>query len=249
SLIGSPNVLANPAVGVEGSMFVANVVGKSFLAINGSADPLYPAESERPLLDAFRNAGADVTFEVENSGHDTSWHPKRAPQIEAFIDAHPRDPLPERVMLATELTDRANRMSWVVIDELADTPAKLGVLGLPPKRAGGLVAERKGNTVEVVAIGIRRCRLLLSPEEFDLGAEVVVRTNDQESFRSRVQPSLDTLLEWAAEDVDRAMLFAAQLEMRSKMQGGPARRHTSGSFSSESWWCQSHREGTVIQCK
>ena len=34
-----------------------------------------------------------------------------------------------------------------------------------------------------------------------------------ESFRGRVARSLDTLLEWAADDVDRTMLFAAQLEI------------------------------------
>jgi hypothetical protein len=67
--------------------------------------------------------------------------------------------------------------------------------------------------VEVAAVGVRRYRLLISPEEFDLGADVVVRTNGQESFRGRVTRSLDTLLEWAAEDVDRSMLFAAQIEI------------------------------------
>ena len=70
---------------------------------------------------------------------------------------------------------------------------------------------RHGNSVDVVTIGVRRYRLLLSPEKFDLGADVVVRTNGRESFRGRVARSLDTLLEWAAEDVDRTMLFAAQL--------------------------------------
>ncbi len=101
-----------------------------------------------------------------------------------------------------------------MIDDLAAAaPPELVVLGDKPKRAGGLSVVRQGNTVEVVAVGVRRYRLLLSPEEFDLGADVVVRTNGHESFRGRVARSLETLLEWAAEDVDRTMLFAVQLEM------------------------------------
>jgi hypothetical protein len=43
--------------------------------------------------------------------------------------------------------------------------------------------------------------------------EQIARSQCRESFRGRVARSVDTLLEWAAEDVDRTMLFAAQLEI------------------------------------
>ena len=214
SFIGSPSVLANPSSGTQGAIFLVNLAGKSILAINGKTDTLYPAEALRPAMEAFRKAGADVTFEVEPGGHDTEWWPRRAGQIDAFVDAHPRDPLPDRVAWATDRTDRAKRSSWVVIDELDQAaPKKLAVLGDEPRHSGGVSVVRLGNTVEAVAIGVRRYRLLLSPEKFDFGRDVVVSTNGRESFRGRVVPSLYALLEWAAEDVDRAMLFAAQLEI------------------------------------
>ena len=213
--IASPSVLANQETGVEGAAFVANVTAKSFLVINGSTDPLYPAEGVRPLMEAFRKIGADVTFESEPGGHDTSWWERRAKQIDAFIDAHPRDPLPDALAWATDRTDRAHRSSWVVIDELDETaPGELTVLGAQPKRAGGVIVTRQGNTVDVQSLGVRRYRLLLSPEKFDLDNDVVVRTDGRDSFRGRVERSRETLLEWAAEDVDRTLLFAAELEIR-----------------------------------
>lgn len=83
----------------------------------------------------------------------------------------------------------------------------------PESFGGGIDARRQGNTVDVRANGVRRYRLLFSPEEFDLDSEIVVKTNGQKSFRGIVPRSLATLLHWAARDMDRTMLFAAELSV------------------------------------
>jgi poly(3-hydroxybutyrate) depolymerase len=218
SLVGSPGVLANPETGADGALFVPNLNQKSLLAINGSEDHLYPAEVQRPLMDFIEQFGADLTFEVvEGGGHDVSWWSQRTGGIDAFIKSHRRDPLPDRVFWASERTDRYNRAYWVVLDELAPDGSRgrpeLAVLGAAPEASGGIDVRRQGNTVEVLARGVRRYRLLLSPEEFDLDAEIIVRTNGRESFRGVVPRRLETLLDWAARDMDRTMLFAAELSI------------------------------------
>jgi hypothetical protein len=45
---------------------------------------------------------------------------------------------------------------------------------------------------------------------------VKVTANGREVFNARVQPSIDTLLKWAARDNDRTMLYAAEIKIKLK---------------------------------
>ena len=56
--------------------------------------------------------------------------------------------------------------------------------------------------------------LLVSPDAFDLAQPVKVVANGRTVFDGRVEPSLATLLKWAARDNDRTMLFAAELHIK-----------------------------------
>jgi len=51
---------------------------------------------------------------------------------------------------------------------------------------------------------------------FDLNQPVKVTVNGREVFNARVQPSLETLLKWAARDNDRTMLYAAEIKIKLK---------------------------------
>jgi hypothetical protein len=60
---------------------------------------------------------------------------------------------------------------------------------------------------------VRRFRLLLSPEEFDFSQPVVVEVNGTVVHEGRVAPDARVLLEQAAVDLDRTMLFPARLDL------------------------------------
>lgn len=79
--------------------------------------------------------------------------------------------------------------------------------------SGRIEVDRVGNRFEVRSEGIRRFRLLLSPEEIDFHQPVVLISNGIESWNSVVRPDAKTLLQWAAKDNDRSMLFGAELEI------------------------------------
>jgi predicted esterase len=81
------------------------------------------------------------------------------------------------------------------------------------QRSGRIVVVQNGNDVTVSTRGVRLYRLLLSGDRFDLGAPVRVETNGAVSFEGRVLPDSKTMLEWAAADDDRTMLFGASLEI------------------------------------
>ena len=72
---------------------------------------------------------------------------------------------------------------------------------------------RHGNVVEASTRGVKAFTLLLSPSKFDFRHPVRVAANGRTVFEGLVQPSVATLLKWAARDNDRTMLFGAELNI------------------------------------
>jgi PDZ domain len=314
-LIGSMTVLANPDVGADGEIFPGNGVNKPFFVVNAGRDRLYPARAVQPYVEHLMKLGGDVVFHIKpNSDHSTEWWPEERADFEAFVEDHPREPLPDRVSWETERTDRYNRAHWLVIDRLGDVAGQTVLpdsnllhrgleydfglritssadrgrrigdivpdspafqMGL---RAGDLIVEldrepvqtardivehmqqwsigatihmtverggqrqslagtftpqtveavpepifprkkpsgrvdlvRRGNIVEVMTRGVKAFTLLLSPSKFDFARPIRVSANGRTVFEGRVDPSLATLMKWAARDNDRTMLFGAEL--------------------------------------
>src|SRR5205085_1414706 len=82
----------------------------------------------------------------------------------------------------------------------------------PRGRPSGRVdLTRRGNTIEMRTRGVAELTLLLSPDVFDFSQPVVVTANGRVVSDTRVEPSVATLLKWAARDNDRTMLFGAEL--------------------------------------
>ncbi len=96
-LNGNMTVLASPAVGADGEMFPGNAVNKPFFVVNGGRDHLYPAHIVEPYVEHLMRLGGDVVFHVETeSDHNTNWWPEERGSFEAFVEDHPRDPLPDK---------------------------------------------------------------------------------------------------------------------------------------------------------
>ncbi len=240
--IGHPAVLGNRRVGADGEMYMRNVFGKPFFVVNGGRDRLYPVARVLPFLDLMHRAGAEIDFHPQpEGGHDTSWWPAEAENIRAFIEAHRRDPLPERLTWETERTDRYHRVHWLLITELGEVEGEsrlddVNTLVPPPSAnaqpegqkgrgaqrveafpraepSGRVELAREGNVIRVRTQGVARYTLLLSPREVDFGRPITVITNGRQSWSGLLAPDVGTLLAWAARDNDRSMLFGAELEI------------------------------------
>jgi predicted esterase len=224
--IGYPGVLLNPRTGADGEMHLANLSSKPFFIVNGETDRLYPARLMRQYLEDFDKAGVEYVFTAKASGHDTRWWPDEADNIERFMASNPRDPLPKRIVWATERADRYNRAHWVVIDEVGPISGDEGrgaLAALTSNGRSGLVeVVQHGNTVMVNAFHVRRFTLLISPDGFDLEEPIRVVTNGDLSFQGRVEPNVETLTKWAERDEDRTMLFADEItiELAPPERGG-----------------------------
>ncbi|MEM7351690.1 MAG: PDZ domain-containing protein [Acidobacteriota bacterium] len=314
--IGHPAVLDNRRLGVDGEMYPRNLAARPFFVVNGGQDRLYPAARVLPYLDLMQRAGTEVVFRhFPEGGHDTRWWPDEVDNIRAFLQSHPRDPLPEQLTWQTETSERYQRNAWLLITTLGPTerdqplddfnslryPPSLGFrpdpessggvrvdkvyndsvadqAGLekgdrivaaagtptstieqlsqviathggwgttlpaaverrgerleltfqtpqspPPDEltpafqhrlpSGRIELSRRGNRIEVQSERVRRFKLLLSPLEIDFDQPLTVITNGEVSFDGRLELDARTLLEWAARDTDRTMLFAAELEL------------------------------------
>ncbi len=198
--LGHPGVLENPATGVDGLLFLENLVNRAFFVVNGEKDELYPISRVKPYVDSFEQAGVELVFHPQPGGHNTRWWNGEQEAIDAFIESHSRNPLPDRLRWETERTDRFNRIHWLVIDELEGGAS-----------SGKVALVRNDNRVEVETRGVARYRLLISPRQFDLSRPIEVSTNGVSSYAGTVERSAETLLRWTTRDRDRTMLFAAEL--------------------------------------
>ena len=104
----------------------------------------------------------------------------------------------------------------VVLEGVFD-PAEVDVPPAPifPRRrpSGRVDLVRRGNVVEASTEGVRAFTLLLSPSIFDFRRPITVVANGRTAFEGMVEPSVATLLKWAARDNDRTMVFGAELNI------------------------------------
>jgi dienelactone hydrolase len=235
SLNGQPLVLANRDARIEGNLYLGNLANCPLYIVNGDHDPLYPAESVTPLVDAMAKAGVKPVYHIQpNERHDVHWWPEERGSYEMFVHTHPRPAHPERLSWETDRTDRFNRVRWLVIDKLAAAPrisaSQAEVLGdvnvftygalkmniFPRRRpvpSGRVDVERRGNAFYATTRGVSAFTLLVSPDVIDFAKPVQVTVNGAQVFSGPVKKDMPTLLKWASRDNDRTALYGAELHV------------------------------------
>jgi len=223
-------VLANPDTGITAQLNPNNLRDKPWYAINGGRDRLYPIVAVEPYILHLKKSGVNIEYHPQPNGeHNTAWWPEMKESFERFVADHPRNPSPAR--LTWETSDLAhNRAHWLVIDKLGTTSSD--VKNLPDandyspldlisttlfehrQRSGRVDLVRSGNNVDAVSRGVTEFTLLVSPDAFDLSQPMKVTANGKTAFEGKVQPSVATLMKWAARDNDRTMLYAAEISVK-----------------------------------
>ena len=225
-------VLANDRVGVDSELFPANLLNKPLFIVNGGQDPLYPMRAVEPYVEHLKTSGVSVEYHPQpDAGHNTSWWPTLKDTFESFVRNHPRDPLPQTLVWEATDRDTPSRAHWLVIDKVS-AAAPAGQLSRPDlnvfsgpgfnhgrdlfaraRPSGRVEATRRGNTVQLATKGVSEVTLLVSPDAFDLSKPITVTANGRVVAEQRVEPTVATLMKWAARDNDRTMLYAAELRV------------------------------------
>ena len=217
-LNGSIAVLRNRTNGADGELYGNNVVNKPLYIVNGENDQLYPVAQVEPHVAWFKRMGVPLVFRPQaGAGHNTAWWPTEQAPFEQFVRDHPRAPHPATLSWETERVDRFNRLHWLVITRLgarpSDMPAEDTGFFTHDLPSGRVDIERKGNAVTARTRGVREFSLLLSPDAIDFGKPVTVTVNGKPAFQGIVKKDVATLLQWAARDNDRTMLYGAEIKI------------------------------------
>jgi len=228
-------VLANDRLQVDTDLFPTNLLNKPLFVVNGGQDPLYPMRSVEPYIEHLKTSGVAVEYHPQpEAGHNTAWWPQVKDSVEAFVRSHPREPLPQALTWEASDRETPSRAHWVVIDRVSAS-APGGALSRPDlnvfsgaglnrgrdlfarsRPSGRVEAMRRGNTVQLATRGVSELTLLVSPDAFDLSQPITVNANGRIVAEKRVEPSLATLMKWAARDNDRTMLFGAEVHVALK---------------------------------
>lgn len=103
------------------------------------------------------------------------------------------------------------------IDLILEYPAQAAPRGRQafPRTAvpGRVELDQRRNTVTAQTRGVRRFKLLISPEQFDFTQPITVTVNGVTAFDGLVEPDVEALLRWAAVDRDRTALYGAELDV------------------------------------
>jgi acetyl esterase/lipase len=212
----------------SGDLFPNNLRNKPFFAVNGGRDPLYPAAFVQRYVSHLKEKGVEIDYEPQPDGaHNTAWWPSVKDSFEGFVRRHPRNPLPDTITWESTGSAIDNRAHWLIIDKLGpksrnepqfddvNLVTDVGPMLFDNTRPSGRVdLVRTGNTVTAKTRGVAEMTLLLSPDAFDFSQPVKVQANGRVVFNGRVEPSIATLLKWAARDNDRTMTFGAELHVR-----------------------------------
>ena len=201
--ISHPGVLRNNRSGGGYRLYFENLLNRPLYTVNGEDDPLYPVSSVLPFIKILEDAGVSHVFRaIEKGGHNTRWLSDETPMIEQFKLDNPRDPLPETVTWVADRTDRYNRNLWIRIDKLVGDTAP-----------GILKVSREGNRITVAAEAVTAFTLLLNPEELDFDRPITVVVNGTILHEESVTQSMVTLLDWVQRDLDKSLLFTAELHI------------------------------------
>jgi hypothetical protein len=234
-LNGHVMVLANDRMALDSDLFPTNLLNKPLFIVNGGLDPLYPAQAVEPYIEHLKTSGVVVEYRRQpDAAHNTAWWPQVKDSFEAFVRSHPRDPQPQSLVWEATDRDMPSRAHWIVLDRVsASAPAgafarpDLNVFSGPgfnhghelfarSRPSGRVEASRRGNVVELTTRGIAGLTLLISPDAFDLSQPISVTANGRNASVQRVEPSVATLMKWAAHDNDRTMLVGAELHVTLK---------------------------------
>jgi acetyl esterase/lipase len=212
----------------SGDLFPNNLRNKPFFAVNGGRDPLYPAAFVQRYVSHLKEKGVEIDYQPQpDGGHNTAWWPSVRDSFEGFVRRHPRNPLPDTITWESTASAIDNRAHWLIIDKLGpksrnepqfddvNLVTDVGPMLFDNTRPSGRVdLVRTGNTVTAKTRGVAQMTLLLSPDAFDFSQPVKVQANGRVVFNGRVEPSVATLLRWAARDNDRTMTFGAELHVK-----------------------------------
>lgn len=202
-------------------VYLSNFKNHPFLIISTDQDQLFPPGRMKSFLKLMDKSGNHYKYYLaEGFEHEMSWYPDYEDIIIEFLENNPRNPYPDTLFWQTHNVDYG-RNYWVRIDRLKKSTfsASQDSLVLCPlefrngARIGKIQVYHKGNHIFVNTNNIRRYTLFLSTEMFDFDRQFMIYTNGKLSYQGTLKKDPSVLLKWFKKDIDRTMLFGAEMKV------------------------------------
>ncbi|QGX38501.1 hypothetical protein [Permianibacter aggregans] len=217
--IGSPTVISSAVNGANQETYPINYLNTRMLIVNGTADRLYPADAIEIYANYFRSLGVDVEFIAVSGSHSYPTFRHAHDLMLAKAASISRNPFPETVVMEVDENTAYRRAHWLVVDKISQ-PTKENLLkGLMEQDNPRAIVEAQasGNMINVYSYSAEQFTILISPEQFDLNRPLTIYVNREKAFEQLISPDIDTLVEYAAKDMDPARLYAKALKFSVKM--------------------------------
>ncbi len=212
-VIGSPSVLTDTKNGAESDTFPLNFRESPWWIVSAEKDSLYPADAMQTYVEFFQKLGATMSFHRYNGGHTYDAFLENWPKIVSFFKQHQRKPYPDHLVWQAGDDSPYYRHHFLVIEEVEATKKDSIFKGLMGKNnpRGIIELHVSGNRIKVQSYAIKKFRLLLSPQQFDLQKVITIEIDGVIAFQRKPLESLSTLLKWAAVDRDPERLYTVEL--------------------------------------
>jgi hypothetical protein len=98
-------------------LYAVNLVNTPVYAITTADDGLYPSNLMRPTIEMALEAGADLIYRELAGQHEFSYAEEELPRLTNFLNRHPRDPFPARIVWEAGLPDYG-ACRWLTVDKI-----------------------------------------------------------------------------------------------------------------------------------
>jgi len=98
-------------------LYATNLANTPLYAVTTFNDQLYPSERMRPSIVMAREAGGDILYRELDGKHEFSYADDELPRVGRFLERHPRDPLPSRIVWEAAGPE-FGRCRWFAIDRV-----------------------------------------------------------------------------------------------------------------------------------
>ncbi len=200
-------------------LYLKNLPSNTFYFISTQNDQLFPPKRIHNFSTLLKAAGIKHKLSVvPDHDHDVTWFANYKDSIRQYKREHTRNPYPDTISWHCHDMEYG-RNHWVVIEKINKRKREncadvIAPEGEKTNYYGSIAVKRKGNRIEVHTTHVKQFRLLLSPEQFNFNKPIEVYTNGKCSFHKQLQPDAKTLLKWYWQDLDRTMLFGAEIRIK-----------------------------------
>jgi hypothetical protein len=179
----------------EINTYMPNMYNTPIYAVTTDKDGLYPSIKMRPTIDKAMAVGANIFYRELEGPHDFVYAETEIPLIKRFLENHPRNPFPNKIIWKTA-EKKFGRCHWLAIDKIISGPTEdwhvdHNVAMVDDRVTIGFMSD---DDVEVDGIVIgrvldkdclaKRCGLLAGDIIIKGGAMPIMNSDDLSEFKS-----------------------------------------------------------------